>query len=186
MRQLFIWPFVLGIASGVYFVIRGTERWSRKELPRRLDSYGREALLGRVSLNSPVLAAFLASFGLAGYLMFSVFDLSLVASLAVAALAGAGAVVLAVLMVKRWAVPHALRDVPDERFLLQGQLATVTLAIPAGGSGEVTYVIDDRNFSIPAQSIDGQPIATGRDVVIERVEDGLVVVEDWAKVEARL
>jgi hypothetical protein len=39
---------------------------------------------------------------------------------------------------------------------------------------------------IPARGIDDQSMAVGTEVVIERIEDGVAYVEDWAAVEKRL
>lgn len=186
MQALFLVAFVTGLVLNVVFVIRGTERWSGHDLKRRLDAFGREPYLGRISLRTPVAASLMSAFGLTGYLLTRLTALSSWIALIVSALVASMAVTTAILLVKRWAVPHALRDAPDVRFVLQGQLATVTHQIPFNGEGEIAYQIDDRRFTTRAQSIDGSPIDTGTDVVIERVEDGVVYVEDWARVEQRL
>jgi uncharacterized membrane protein YphA (DoxX/SURF4 family) len=186
MQTLFLIAFVAGLVLQVVFVIRGTERWSGSDLARRLDTFGRELHLGRISLRTPITASLLSAFGLTGYLVLRFTSFSWWAAALVAALCATAAVTTAVLLVKRWAVPHALRDNPDERYVLQGQLATVIHAIPFKGEGEIAYQIDERRFTTPAQSIDGSPIDAGVDVVIERVENGVVYVEDWARVEQRL
>jgi membrane protein implicated in regulation of membrane protease activity len=128
----------------------------------------------------------MSAFGLTGYLFTRLTSLSWWIALVVAALVASVAVTTAILLVKRWAVPNALREVPDVRFVLQGQLATVTQQIPFNGEGEVAYQIDDRRFTTRAQTLDGSPVDAGVDVVIERVEAGVVFVEDWARVEQRL
>jgi membrane protein implicated in regulation of membrane protease activity len=186
MQALFLVVFVAGLVLNVVFVIRGTERWSGAEVGRRLDAFGREVQLGRISLRTPVIASIASAFGLTGYLIDRFASLPLWSTLTFAALGSVAAVTTAVLLVRRWAVPHALRDIPDARYILQGQLATVTQEIPLRGEGEVSYQIDDRRFSMRAQSLDGSAIDRDTDVVIERLEDGVVFVEDWARVEQRL
>lgn len=186
MQSLFLAAFVLGLVLDVVFVIRGTERWSGSDIARRLDAFGRELHLGRISLRIPVAASLLSAFGLTGYVVSRATALPWWAVVVVAGLVAGAAVAGAVLLVKRWAVPHALRENLDERFVLQGQLATVTQGIPFNGEGEIAYQIDDRRFTTRAQSVDGAPIARGVDVVIERVDSGVVFVEDWSRVEQRL
>lgn len=186
MQAVYLTAFIVGLVLNIYFVIMGTERWHGADLARRLDAFGRELTLGRVSLGTPVAASLLSSFGLAGYVLSRYVGLSTWPTMALSAVVAALSVLSAVLLVKKWAVPHALKDIPDERYLLQGQLATITRTIPAGGEGEVEYVIDDKRFTIPARTIDGAELAAGVDVVVERVEDGKVFVEEWALVEQRL
>ena len=186
MQALFLAAFIAGLVLNIYFVIRGAERWRSTDMARRLDAFGRELTLGSVSLTTPIAASFASTFGLVGYVLTRYAELSAWPAIAIAALVAGLAVASAILLVKKWAVPHALKDVPDERYLLQGQLATVTRAIPFGGAGEVEYVIDEKHFTIPAQSINNAPLDAGVDVVVERVEDGVVFVEEWALVEQRL
>lgn len=186
MSSLFLLAFVAGLVLNVILLIRGTERWSRREVVRRLDAFGRELRLGRISLRTPIAASMAGAFGLTGYLLTRFTALGTLTTVAVAASVAAVAVISAVLTIKQWAVPHALRDAPDERFALQGQLATVSAEIPFGAEGEVAYQIDDRRFTTRARSVDDSPLARGTDVVIDRVEEGVVFVEDWARVEQRL
>lgn len=186
MQALFLTAFVAGLILNIYFVIRGAERWRTSDVARRLDAFGRELTLGSVSLTTPIAASFASTFGLVGYVLTRYARLSAWLTIAIAAVVAGLAVASVILLVKKWAVPHALKDVPDERYLLQGQLAIVTRAIPFGGEGEVEYVIDKKHFTIPAQSINDAPLGAGVDVVVERVEDGVVFVEEWALVEQRL
>lgn len=186
MQAVYLTAFIVGLVLNIYFVIRGAERWRGSDVARRLDSFGRELTLGTVSVRTPVAASLLSSFGLVGYVLSRYAGFETWPTLGLSALVAGLAILSAVLVVKKWAVPHALKDIPDERYLLQGQLATVTRTIPAGGEGEVEYMIDDRRFTIPARTIDGAELAKGVDVVVERVEDGKVFVEEWALVEQRL
>ena len=186
MQPLFLAAFVAGLVLNIYFIIRGAERWRGSDIARRLDAFGRELSLGRISLRVPVAASFATTFGLVGYVLSRYMSWAALPSLAVAILVAGLAVMTAVLVVKKWAVADALKDTPDERYVLQGQLATVTRAIQAGGEGEVEYIIDDRRFTIRAQTIDGAGLDAAVDVVLERVENGVVYVEEWSLVEQRL
>jgi membrane protein implicated in regulation of membrane protease activity len=186
MTAFFSLLLVVGLVLNVYFVIRGTERWGRSDLAHRLDAFGRQHQLGKISVRVPVLASLCTTFGLIGYFLARTTQLHGAVVTAVGAAAAGVAVLSAVLLVRRWAVPRALRDAPDERYALQGHVAKVVEPIGPDTQGEVAYEVDGRRFSCAAQSLDGSPLPTGADVVIERVEDGVVFVEDWKRVEQRL
>jgi uncharacterized membrane protein len=76
----------------------------------------------------------------------------------------------------------------DPRFELQGVPATVVVPIPADGEGLVQLPagLSLREDAIPARSLDGAPIASGMEVGVERIEDGVAFVEAWSAIEARL
>ena len=88
--------------------------------------------------------------------------------------------------IARWAIPGARSDHIDERYLLQGTLASITGDVPKDGVGTLRYALDDREFELPARTLDGEAVASGTDVVIDRVEDGVGYVELWSRVEQRL
>jgi hypothetical protein len=46
--------------------------------------------------------------------------------------------------------------------------------------------VDGTRHAVIAVSLNGDSIAQGSDVVIERIEDGTAFVEPWAAVERRL
>ena len=50
-----------------------------------------------------------------------------------------------------------------------GRTAEVITTIPAGGSGEVAYLVKGQRERAAARSVDGQPIRKGTSVVIERM-----------------
>ena len=50
-----------------------------------------------------------------------------------------------------------------------GREAEVITPIPAGGAGQIAYVIRGQREATPARSTDGAPIARGRVVVIEKM-----------------
>ena len=49
-----------------------------------------------------------------------------------------------------------------------------------------SVLYDGSEYRLPARTLDGSALATGTDVVIDRVELGVAFVESWARVEARL
>lgn len=84
-----------------------------------------------------------------------------------------------------WAVVPE-HDVDDERYVLQGSLGRVVAAIGGGASGQISLESSGHQQVIPARAVDDQAMPVGTEVVIERIEDGVAYVEDWATVEKRL
>ena len=77
-------------------------------------------------------------------------------------------------------------DPEDPRYVLQGHVAMVTSAIPAGGEGSIAIEEGGQSRSLRARTIDDSGVAVGQEVCIERVDDDVAYVEPWAAVEARL
>jgi hypothetical protein len=77
-------------------------------------------------------------------------------------------------------------DVDDERYVLQGSLGRVVAAIAGDAPGKISLESSGHKEVLPARAIDDQSMAVGTEVVIERIEDGVAYVEDWATVEKRL
>ena len=175
MSVVFLLGFIIGLLLAVRIMFFGAER-------RRIRSPGAMPL----RRSEPAIAAFLVMFGIAGYLLTRPGRLSTAGGTAAAVVLG----VLWALVVTRLAIATARvqpeHDPEDPRFALQGHVAMVTATIPADGEGTIIYGERDAGRSLPARSIDGQPIETGLEVCIERVEDGIAFVELWAVVEARL
>lgn len=186
MQFVFLGALLAGLLAGVYFMIRGVERRRPDDHGHGIDAFGREFGLGRISLKSPVVAALATAFGLTGYLLTRFSELGAIPRLVLAALVAGATVAGAILLVARWAVPGVQRDVIDERYVLQGHLARVTRPISATSAGEVVYEIEGRRIIADARSLDGDDVDAETDVVIERVEDGVVFVEPWLQVEQRL
>jgi hypothetical protein len=176
MPYLFLAAFIAGLLLGVRIMFFGAER-------RRAQAV--DAMPLRRS--EPAAAAFLVMFGVAGYLLTRHGTLS----------AGAGtgvAVLLAVVwaaIVTRIAIATARvqpeHDPDDPRYVLQGHVGVVTVAIASGGEGEITYdggrgVLETTR----ARAIDESAIGEGEEVCIERIDDGVAFVELWALVEQRL
>ena len=70
--------------------------------------------------------------------------------------------------------------------LLTGHIASVTAAMSAVATGAIACALEGRRHAFAAMSLDGTPIQAGADVVIERIENGLAIVERWVVVEGRI
>lgn len=173
MSPIFLASLIVGLLLGVYFMSTGVER----ERPGGAT---------RVALLLPASGAFLSMFGLVGYLALRYSTLGAALTLVVALVAGLGAAAAAVSLVTRWAIPSAVADPVDPRYLLQGTPARVTRAMSADRDGEVEYEADGARYATVARSFDGSSHEVGEEVVIDRIEDGIAYVEAWALVEQRL
>jgi membrane protein implicated in regulation of membrane protease activity len=107
-------------------------------------------------LSPPVVSAFAVVFGILGYLL-----------------------------VRRQTVTPE-HETDDERFVLQGHVAHVTKPIAADVEGEVAFEHEGSRHVHRARGVDDTSLATGAEVVIERIEDDIAYVESWAEVEKRL
>ena len=190
LNYLFIGSFGVGLILGVFQMLFGVERRSNNapdmdtgSIPQGLASAHRE-ISARISL--PSAAAFLAFFGLTGYLLTRFTVLGPIARISLATIAGGLGIIAVLALIKAWAVPGARREAVDERFVLMGHLAQVTSEIGTDQAGEIAYEVDGRQYTARALTIDGDHVPPGSDVVIERVENGYAYVEAWVHVEKRL
>lgn len=176
MTFLFLVFFIGGLLLGVRVMIYGVER------PREADSSGERSF----RLSPALIAVFSIVFGAAGYGLTQGAIGTI--GLRVTAAAGLGALtaVIAAQLMRRWWTVTPEHDVDDERYVLQGHLARVTKPIRAGVEGEVSFDFANDHRVLRARSLDDGALATGTDVVIERIEDDLAYVEAWAEVEKRL
>lgn len=60
---------------------------------------------------------------------------------------------------------------------LRGRIGEITVTVPAGGVGEITYLSGGRRNASAARSVDGSPIARGARVRILRAVDATLLVE---------
>lgn len=175
LRILFLLSFGGGLAIAVYAMLHGVEK-NRGTTVFRPAPY----------MNLPALAGLMVVFGAVGYLLVRNTELASLRIALIAVGSGvAGWIGMSLLMAK-WALrpgePNAL-DAAEE---IQGQLAQVVDPIAAGKPGSIRYERNGEKHDAPAREIGGDSLPRGAEVVIDRFEDGLAVVEDWASVEQRL
>jgi len=179
----------VGLVMGVFAMLFGTERSVQRAgatKPHERKSEHNPAAEPSPFLNLASIAAFGVGFGLAGYLTAGNDGWPIYVKIFVAASVGIAALVLQSVLIALWAIPGARSDHVDQRYLLQGTLARITGDVPKDGVGTLRYALDDREFDLPARTLDGEAVVNGTDVVIDRVEDGVGYVELWSRVEQRL
>ncbi|HUF30319.1 MAG TPA: hypothetical protein VMM77_06605 [Gemmatimonadaceae bacterium] len=169
----FIAALILGLAIGTVAMMRGIDR----HLARR----------GRVGpINTPTASAFLTVVGAVGYPIARYSDLGAAATWAIASSSGLLAATGVFWLLAGYVVPSAARDVEDERFRLQGQLARVVRSITPGGHGMIEYEDNGVRETLAARGTSNETVAEGADVVIERIEDGVAHVELWSRIADEL
>ena len=194
MVYLFLSALLLGLVLGVVVMLVGVERRPRRSMPPASsdgfpfspESVRRASSEISARFHLPIVASFATVFGAVGYPLARYSSLGVAWSIGISAVAGGLAASGAVILIARWAVPSARRDIPDERYLWQGLPARVTVPIDPVSPGRITIEVDGTRHAVMAVSLNGEPIDQGSDVVIERIENGAAFVEPWASVERRL
>jgi len=168
--SLFNLVFLSGLLLSVRVMVVGVERCTRE---------GQSVVRSRWAM----LAGTLTLAGFTGSVLnrSGAASISLWSVVLIAAMAGGWS---ARLLVRRAAAMPVSDHEFDPRFELQGVPATVVSPIPAGGDGLVRLTAD--GGAIAARSFDGSPIASGIEVGVERIENGVAIVESWAAIETRL
>ncbi len=173
MNTVYLIAFGGGLALAVYAMLHGVEK-------------NRDAGVTRPApyLNLPAFSALLVAFGAAGYLLDRNSNFSTLVVPVLALISGAlGWVGMSILMAK-WAL-RPISSAHDEAEEIQGQPAIVIDAI-SSSAGSIRYGPAHALHDARARSIDGGPLDSGTEVVIDRFENGVAIVENWAAVEKRL
>jgi hypothetical protein len=166
--------FIGGLVLAVFAMLHGVEHLRRNR-----------ARAPSPFFNLPAIAAFAVGFGAAGYPLSSRTRLPVWAVLLIAIAAGGLAISGMITLLAKWALRGVTGGTPDEHEI-QGQLAVVTREITASSPGEIAYEQTGRTIKVPARALTGSFVAVGADVVIDRIDEGVALVEEWATVEQRL
>lgn len=172
---VFLAVFVGGLMLAVFAMLNGVG------YARRNRSHAPSAFF-----NLPAVAAFAIGLGAAGYPLASRTQLPVWGILLIAIAAGALAISSMITLLARWAFRGISAASAGDEEEIQGQLAVVTRDITVAALGEISYEYLGRETRVPARGLSTKPLAIGADVVIDRLEDGVAFVEEWAVVEQRL
>ena len=124
------------------------------------------------------LMVFLAWFGGAGALLVSQLHVVLWVALAGSAVSGLVGATLVFLFLVKVLLPHDTSMKPWD-YRLVGTVATLTLGIREGGTGEITYSQGGTRKLVAARAADAAPIPKGTEVVVMRFEQGIAYVRRW-------
>lgn len=167
--------FITGLVLTVFAMLRGVEKRTGDEIKRPL-----------AGLNIPVFGMALIAFGSVGYLITRYSSLGIGARVVIATLSGAAAYAGMTLLLAKWALKAPLEDPHELQELIQGHIAIVVEPVGASTPGRIEYTLDGHHHSVTAVSLNGQPIAVGTEVVIDRQDGDIAHVEPWESVEPRL
>ena len=175
LRVVFLIAFTGGLVLAVFAMLHGVE-YLRRNRSRAPSPF----------FNFPAVAAFAVGLGAAGYVLASRTSLPMWGVVILAVVTGALATTGMIALLAQWALRKGAAPSHDEAEAIQGQLAVVTDEIARGGTGAISYEYLGARLQSPARSIGDQILRKGTDVVIDRIEDGIAFVEEWAVVEQRL
>lgn len=168
---VFLVVFITGLLLAVFAMLNGVRR-SQSRAPSAF-------------FNLPAVAAFAIGFGAAGYPLASRTQLPVWGILLIATAVGALAISGMITLLAQWAFRGIPASAAEEQEI-QGQLAIVTRDVTVSTPGEISYEYLGRKVKIAARPISTKALPVGADVVIDRIEDGVAFVEEWAVVEQRL
>ena len=138
--------------------------------------HGRGSELAPVNFGT--VAAFLAWFGGAGYLLTHYYGVWLLLALGVATVAG-----LAAASIVFWFLAKVLisseENLDPADYALLGVLGQISSAIHAGGTGELVFSQQGMRKSTAARSDEGMEIPRDTEVVVTRYENGIAYVRRW-------
>lgn len=172
---IFLAAFIAGLMLAVFAMLQGVEH-TRPKRARPPSPF----------FNLPAIAAFVVGFGAIGYPLASRTQLSVWSVLVIAIATGALAISGMITLLARWALRGAATSSTGQDEEIQGQLAIVTRDIAPSGTGEISYEHLGAKVKFPARALSAKRLAAGAEVVIDRIEDGVAFVEEWAVVEQRL
>jgi membrane protein implicated in regulation of membrane protease activity len=181
--------FALGIAFSVLSFFLGGHHW---HLPFHIHldggvehgaAHGAETSHANhptMFINPLTLAAFLAWFGGAGFLLTRFSAVWVVTGFGLAAFAGiVGASIIFWFMNKVLNHPDQFLDPAD--FEMTGVLGRISVPVRASGTGELIYSQAGTRRSCGARAEDGSAIAKGTEVVVTRYEKGIAYVRLWSE-----
>ena len=177
LKIFFLAAFIGGLVLAVFAMLHGVEHARRRRNRSRAPS---------AFFNLPAVAAFAVGFGAVGYPLASRTKLPVWGIVLIAIGGGALAITGMITLLAQWALRGLSSPFSAEDYEIQGQLAVVTRDITPARRGEISYDRLGKRELAPACSLGATVVATGSEVVIDRIENGVAFVEEWAVVEQRL
>jgi len=135
--------------------------------------------MGLPLLNASSVLGALTWFGAAGYLLTTLGTLALPLVLLGALAVGA----LAWYLVARFLglILKGQVEMDPEDYRLEGTVGTLTVSIPAGGTGEIVFSKAGLTRSEAARAVGGEAIPRGSEVVITAYDKGFATVQPWGQ-----
>ena len=128
--------------------------------------------------NFGTVAAFLAWFGGAGYLLEHSYHVWYFLAFVVATFCGLGAAAVVFVFIAKVLIAHEAPLDPAD-YDMVGVLGHLSIRIRDGGTGEIVYTQEGGRHVAGARSEDGAAIPKGAEVVVTRYEKGIAYVRRW-------
>lgn len=177
LHVLFLATFIGGLVLAVFVMLHGVEHARTRRRRSKPPS---------PFFNLSAIAAFGVGFGAAGYPLASRSGMSAWGIVTTAGVSGVIAISAMIFLLARWALREGRPQSPSDSDEIQGVFAIVTREIAAGQVGEISYDHLGERLQVAARAISGQSMPMAVEVVIDRIENGVAFVEEWATVEQRL
>jgi membrane protein implicated in regulation of membrane protease activity len=132
-------------------------------------------------INLGTIAAFLACFGGAGYLLTTYSPLWFLWALVLSVALGIGGAYVVFWFLARVLIGRD-RDLNPADYRMNGVLGRVSSAIREGGTGEIIYSQEGTRRTCGARSEDGKAIPRGAEVLVIRYKDGIAYVHRWDEI----
>ncbi len=134
------------------------------------------------AINFGTVAAFLAWFGGAGYLLTRYTSVLARTALGLAIVAGMIGATVVFLFVAKVLMGHEKNLDPSD-YEMVGVLGKLSTSIREGGTGELVYSQEGTRHVCGARSETGVAIAKGAEVVVTRYEKGIAYVRLWEELQ---
>jgi membrane protein implicated in regulation of membrane protease activity len=131
--------------------------------------------------NFGTIAAFLAWFGGAGFLLSRYSSIWALLALGIALVSGLGGAAAVFWFLFKVLLKHD-RDLDPADYEMVGVLGRLSSTVRENGTGEMIFSQDGVRRVASARSEDGQPIAKGVEVVVTRYERGIAYVRPWEEI----
>jgi membrane protein implicated in regulation of membrane protease activity len=128
--------------------------------------------------NFGTIAAFLAWFGGAGYILEHYYHVWVALAILLATFCGLGGSCLVFLFLAKVLMADDQPLNPAD-YEMVGVLGRVTIPIRIGGTGELVYSQEGTRHVTGARSEDGTPVPKGKEVIVTRYEKGIAYVRLW-------
>jgi membrane protein implicated in regulation of membrane protease activity len=185
-ETFYLFCFCVGfLCSLLSFLGGSTHSHLHLHLPKGLHAHPSHGAGGKGSQASPInfgtVAAFLAWFGGAGYLLSRLSNLWALLALGLAALSGFIGATVVFWFLFKVLLKHD-RDLDPADYEMVGVLGHVSSVVREDGIGEMIFSQNGVRRAASARSEDGQPIAKGVEVVVTRYERGIAYVRAWEEI----
>ncbi len=180
--DFFLICFAVGLSFSVISFLAGSLHLHWPHVHFHAGGHGARVGRGAGPVNVSTVAAFLAWFGGAGYLLLHYSSVWFVMVLAAAVVCGLiGASIVFLFLAKVLMRGEAALDPAD--YDMVGVLGKVSSGIRPAGTGELIFSQAGSRRAAPARSEDGVEIPKGADVVVTRYERGIAYVRPWEELE---